>query len=422
MQTLRSDIKGFKKILLFIILAWRNIWRNKRRTFITAGSIFLAVFLALFMRSMQLGSYSHIIDNIVHSYSGYIQIHRKGYWNERTIDISFAENDTLIDRLEHIPDVTAVVPRLESVALASSGLKTKGVMVVGILPGTEEKLTGMKEKVITGSYLSGDDKGILVAKNVAKFMGLHVNDTLVMIGQGFHGASAAGKFPVRGILHFSSPNLDNQLVILTLPACQDFYDAGNNITSLALNLDDPERISKTMSAVKRVTGTRNYEVMDWREMMVEVVNLIKADSSSGLIMLGILYIVVGFGIFGTVLMMSMERIKEFGVMVSIGTQKAILSFMVVLETVFIGILGILLAVAASIPPILYYHHHPIHLAGEAAKSTEGFGFEALLSFQPPDVYFINTTLMILLIVLLSSVYPVRKIIRMKVMNALRNKI
>ncbi len=403
-------------------LAWRNIWRNKRRTMITMASIFLAVFLALVMRSMQLGTYGRIIDNLVHSYTGYIQVHKKGYWEDKDLNNSFLLTDTLLEQVAKVHGVTAVAPRLEGFALASSGPNTKGVLVVGISPGNEEKLSGADRLVVKGRFLTPGDSGVLLAQKIASYLGLQVNDTLILIGQGFHGVSAAGKFPVRGIVHFQSPDLDKQIIYLSLTGAQNFYGAGSQATSLALNLDDRGSLSKTATLLRKELDPGKFEVMRWDDMLVEVVQHIRSDNVSGLIMLGILYLIVGFGIFGTVLMMTLERIKEFGVMVSVGMQKFRLAGVVILETIVIGMLGVIAGAVASIPPIVWFHYHPILLGGAYARSTESYGYEALLSFEMPGMYYVNNGILVLVIVLLAAIYPVRKIIRMNVIESLRHKI
>jgi putative ABC transport system permease protein len=403
-------------------LAWRNIWRNRRRTLITASSIFLAIFFALIMRSMQIGTYARIIESIVHSYTGYIQVHKKGYWEEKEINNSFFLTDSLMKMITSVPNVKSAVPRLESFALASTGAKTKGVMVVGIVPEMEEKLSDVKKNIIKGSFLDKDDSGVVLAKRIADYLGITVNDTLVLISQGYHGVSAAGKFPVRGITHFSSPDLDNTLIYLTLRTAQEFYSADDLVTSVSIDLDNKNRIGKTARELKSVLDTSRCEVMQWDEMLVELVQHIETDNISGMIMLGILYMIIGFGIFGTVLMMTMERIKEFGVMVSVGMQKIKLAFLVLLESIFIGLTGIVAGALAAILPIIYYYYHPIHLGSEIAKSYESYGYEAVIGFEPPGMYFINNGLLVLFIVILSVIFPLRKIIRLNIINALRNKL
>ena len=153
-----------------IKLAWRNLWRNKRRTLITTASVLFAVFFAILMRSMQLGTYANYINNYVKSYTGYIQVHKKGYWEDKDFNKSMTYNNLLIEKLSKVSNITAIVPRLESFALASYSRQTKGVIVAGIVPVNENKLTGLSKKLIRGKFIEDHDKGLLVAQNLAKFL------------------------------------------------------------------------------------------------------------------------------------------------------------------------------------------------------------------------------------------------------------
>ena len=123
---------------MYLKLAWRNIWRNKRRSFITIASILFAVFFAVMMRSIQLGLYAKMIDNVVGFYTGYLQIHGNGYWEEKTLDNSFEYDEQLLEEIAQTDRVTGVIPRLEGFALSSYGESTKGAMVVGVDAKKEE--------------------------------------------------------------------------------------------------------------------------------------------------------------------------------------------------------------------------------------------------------------------------------------------
>ena len=144
-------------IIAYSKMAWRNLWRNKRRSLITITSILCAVFFALIMRSMQKGSYANMLENVVGTYTGYIQIHGADYWEKKTI------NETL-DATEFKPELTKLtenvrgfVPRLESFALASSRDITKGVLLSGISPHEENAFTNLSNKIIQGNYLQKGD-------------------------------------------------------------------------------------------------------------------------------------------------------------------------------------------------------------------------------------------------------------------------
>lgn len=466
----------------YFILAWRNIWRNKRRTLITTASIFFAMFLALVMRSFQIGSYDHMIFNAVEAYTGYVQIQDVEYWDDKTIDNTFEISDEFIDEILTNDNVKQVSPRLESFALASSGMKTKGVIVLGIDPekefsGVESKMvkyrfsdeviaklknenlpssiiekieeyknesysyTGKieldlelangdideympiikKHAVFNNKFFDNSD-GVLVADRLAKFLGLNVGDTIVLIGQGYHGISAAGKYPINGIVKIPNPELDNMLVYMKLDQSQIFYSADNRLTSLALNLKNPEfkKVKKTKSQILEHIDTHVFAVKDWKELNPELVQQIESDNGGGVIMIAILYLVVAFGIFGTVLMMTAERRKEFGVMVAVGMKKKKLGVIVTLEMIFLGFLAILSGIIASIPVIQWYHHNPIRLSGDLAKSIENFGMEAVMPMAWQLDIFLNQIVIVMILLLFAIAYPIFSITRIKAIQALRD--
>jgi ABC-type lipoprotein release transport system permease subunit len=407
---------------MLFTLAWRNIWRNKRRTLITAASVLSALLFALIMRSMQIGTYAKMVGNLVQAYTGYIQVQKTGYWENKDINQSFKVSDTLVDKISAINNVSDVVPRLEYFALASFGLQAKGSAVIGIDPEKEEKFTHLKKWLQKGSFLSCDDNGVLVASKLAGYLKVNVGDTIVLIGQGYHGVSAAGKFPVRGLLHFPSPELDGQMIYMSLPMSQEFFSAENRLTSLAINLHNPNELSRTKLSIDEISQPRNLVTMPWQEMLIELVQYIKSDNASGLIMLAILYLVVAFGVFGTVVMMTSERTREFGIMVSIGMKKWKLAVVTLLEMLMIGVLGIISGIIVSLPIIGYYYLHPFYYGGDMGEIIEKYGFEAKMYFALQADFYIAQSLIVALIVLCAACYPMIRIFKLKEIKAIHSRI
>ena len=339
------------------------------------SSIFFAVLLALFMRSMQLGSYENMIRNSVEMYSGYIQVHREGYWEDKSINKMVRVTDSLAETVAATPHVNFIIPRLETFVLAASRDISKGAMVIGTDPATEDRMTRLSEKVVEGQYLSSDTRGVMIAQGLADFLELGINDTLIMIGQGYHGASAVNQYPITAIVRFSNPVQNENTVYAPLELIREFVSAPEFSTALVLSIDELKNMQAVKAKLKAALGPK-YEVMDWKEMQPELVQMIQSDNAGGIILLGILYLVIAFGIFGTVMMMSIERRREFGVMVAVGMQKRALSGMVILETCIIGFLGLGISLIAGIFLLLYMYHHPIPLTGNAALAMEEMGIEA----------------------------------------------
>ena len=361
-----------------------------------------------------------MVNNIVHSYSGYFQVHASGYWDHKLLDNGFIYNTKLKKALDSSTGVNGYAIRLESFALASYGLQTRGVMVDGIDPVAENDLTSLRKKMVNGHYLVPNDSGALVSQRLAAHLKVHPGDTLVIIGQGYHGYSAAGVFPVRGIVHFPSPDLDGRMVLISLSAARNLFSTDSMLTSIAFNVKDPDSYNKAAIQLRNRLDPGNYEVLTWDEMMPDVVQQIRADSVSGLIMLGILYMIVGFGIFGTMLMMLNERSREFGMMVAIGVQKSKLTLIMLAEILFLGLLGIVAGVVAAIPPIYYFYIHPITLTGKMADSMIHMGFEPLMPAAWRVSYFIAQSSVVLAIICIVMLLPVLKIRKLEVINALQH--
>jgi putative ABC transport system permease protein len=464
-------------------IAWRNLWRNKRRTLISAASVFFAVFFALLMRSLQLGSYDHMFRNVIESYTGYIQVQNEDFKDDPTVDNAFAITPEINDILKSDGNVTDIIPRFESFALASSGPLTKGVLVLGIDPVKEAQLSdvknrlvkytlsdevisklkksGLPEKVVSkldvfrgdgyssesilqldlgisdkdapalmpgidsiasfrNGYISEGKKEALLGYRLAEYLNMHIGDTIVLIGQGYHGNTAAGKYRIAGIVKMPTPDIDNKIIYLPVDVCQELYSAPGMVTSLALNIkdnSDKEINRMIVSLGKKIPSP--LRMIGWREMNELLINQMDADNKSGAIMIGILYMVIAFGIFGTVLMMTTERRREFGVLVAIGMQKAKLAAIVLYEMIYIGLLGILSGAVAALPVIIIGQYNPIRFSGEYAKVYESYGMEPIMPFMPVDYYFLWQPVVVALIVGIAVIYPLRKIYKMDLVKSLK---
>lgn len=403
----------------YLKLAWRNIWRNKRRTLITVASVFFAMFFALIMRSLQIGSYSQMTRGIVGAFTGYLQIHKNGYWDDKTLDYSFKNNEQLVRDLEKVENITTVVPRFESFALASAGEQTKGIMVVGIDPEKERGLTHPERNIISGEYLNGESSGVMVSKRLAEFLNLSLADTVTLLSQGFHGATAAGIFPVIAIVKLPNPEMDRRLLYMNLNTAQEFYGAYSMLTTLIINVNDPQILQDTKQKITALANHEEYEVMDWKELNPELVQQIQSDQYGGFIMLGVLYLIVGFGVLGTLIMMTTERKREFAVMVSVGMQKTKLGSILIFEMLLMGLLGIAAAILGSLPVIWLLIEYPIRFTGELAEIFEMYGFEPIMPASLESGFMIGQSLVVIVIFLLAIIYPAITVFRINEIKALR---
>lgn len=408
---------------MLLQLAWRNIWRNKRRTFITIGAIAFAVFLASFMRSFQKGVWDTVIDGAVNQFFGYVQIHGNGYWDDQTIDNSIEYKADLAALPQKVNLIESVVPRIESFALASSGNLTAGVLVLGIDPEKEQALTGIADKIIEGTYLEATDNAVMVASGLAKKLGLELQDTLVIISQGYHGVNAAGKYPIKGIFEFGLPDLNKRLLILPLDAAGSFYGAEGRVTTLALKINDRKTVSSAVADLKtQLSPIEEYEVLEWPELIPELVEARQLDEAGGYIVLGILYLLITFAIFGTILMMTKERSYEFGVLTAIGMKRGKLFSIIWLETIMVAMVGALVGILMSIPLVYYFNINPIDMAvmgEEAVIAYEKMGIQSTLPTAFEFGIFFKQALIIFLVTSVLAIYPLITIMQLKPVEAMR---
>lgn len=401
-------------------IAWRNIWRNKRRTVLTAASIFFAVFFAVSINSLNRGIFDKMIGDTLSFYLGFAQVHQEGYWEERSLDKSFILTDDLKTQLESTKGIDGLVPRLESFALASFGKITKSSMVVGVSPTEEDRLTGLAGRVQSGEYLKDGDEAVLISAGLADKLKMNVNDTIVLISQGYHGVNAAGKYAVKGIVQFGSPELNSTMIYMPLKTAQWFYGADQLINSVVLDIDNKRATEKALAALSTQLDTVAYELMDWKAMMPELMEMKSLKESSNFISIMILYLIVSFGIFGTILMMTKERMYEFGVLLSIGMKRGQLALAVWVETLMLGLLGALVGVFLSYGLMYYLMVNPIEVTDPNMVETYAkFGIEPLLPASVDGDLFYVQAGVVLLITTFLALYPCWKIWRMKPVESMR---
>ncbi|WP_234567624.1 ABC transporter permease [Rhodohalobacter sp. 614A] len=406
--------------MLYLNLAWRNIWRNKRRTIITMLSIIVAVFLASVMRSMQEGQYSDMIENTVGTFTGYIQVHADGYWDDKTLDNSFIAADSIYSKIKEEESVQNVVPRLESFALAAGQNQSRPAMIMGIDVEAEKYLSNPERRIQSGTYFeSNDEQSVILGRELMERLDIQLGDSLVLIGQGFRGQSATGLYRIRGTIAFPNPELNRSLVVLPLNTAQYFLAADDRVTALSIILEDTDQVETTVNRLQ-TKFSDEFEVMAWQEMMPELVQTIQADRGSGLIMIAILYIVVGFGILGTVLMMITERTYEFGVMISVGTPRLAIAVMLAFEILLMALVGSGIGILISIPIAWYFNVNPIQFSGDIAEVYQSYGMEAVMQFSTDPVVFYTQAVTVFIITLIFSVIPLIKASRLNPVEAMRS--
>jgi len=432
------------------------------------------------MRSFQLGTYDFMIKQLIEAYTGYLQVQQKDYLDDPSIDNAFEASPELLKKINSDPNVKVAVPRIESFALASTGNLSKGVMVSGISPEQERKMSNPAHQLVRyrltsqkialilqdksipaetvdkikslenqsfisksnlmtdlgltpddpllldkicklttmkGRYLQADDQCVLISDLLSKYLKANVGDSIVLMGQGYQGVSAANIYPICGIVKLPSPELDNKLVYMPIDQAATFFSLTGQVTSIAINLKNTDAMKETQKRLAYLDPV-NLSVKNWEEMNPTLKQQIQGDSESGKVFLAVLYIIIFFGVFGTVQMMISERWREFGMMVAIGMKRGKLALIVAIEMLFLGFIGAVSGMLLASPCIVIGHYYPYTMTGEMARMYQDMGFAPVMPMALFDSYFFLQGVVIFLMVILASYLPIRSIMKLNVTQAL----
>ena len=404
----------------YLILAWRNCWRNRRRTWITISAIAFAVVLSILMQSFNSGSHDLLIENMARFSTGYLQVRDVRYEKEPSPDNTFAYDRVLDQEIRSVHSgLQLTVPRLQAFMLAADEEGTKGALVLGVDPEREQKLNGLKEQLTSGRFFREGFAEVVVSEGFASRMGVAEGDTLALIGQGRYGMSASGLFAVTGLVKLPVVEMDRQTIYMSVAKAGELLSAEGYLSSLLLL---PERKAQTdeIAALLRekFSGTE-LTVATWEELMPDLLEFIKFDMAGSYVLSVILYVVIGFGFFGTVLTLTLERRKEFGVLLSVGLKRRLLSWVIFLETLMVSVAGVAAGWGLSTLVLLYFIRNPIRLTGELAETIMDYGWEPIIPVSFSTKMFLSQGMIVFLLAMLISAYPVLKIFRLKIIEASR---
>jgi putative ABC transport system permease protein len=412
-----------------IKMAWRNIWRNPRRTALTIAAIAFACVLLVFMLSFQLGSYDTMINASVKIHTGHMQIQAQGYQASRKIRDVIADPATVGAILDQVPEVTAYTYRAMAYALVSSPSRSYGVMVEGIDPRREARVSTLARIIRQGRYLSsqpaGDaPAGALVGRLLARNLKLTVGDEITVLGQGYDGSVAATVLRIQGIYASGLDAFDRGAIMIPLPVFQTVFSMGtavHQVVVTARSLASVPAIERAISGpLKKTPGPRPLVTLDWKALTPGLDQAIKMDLVSGGIFYLILIMVVAFSILNTFLMAIFERTHEFGVMMAMGTRPARLTRLVLYESTGMTLVGVLAGIGLGAAITWYFMIHGIDMGASSNDIMRQFGIPSRFF---PQLSLISATVgpgAVLVITLLAALYPALKIRRLTPVEAMRH--
>ncbi|UCH23965.1 MAG: ABC transporter permease [Deltaproteobacteria bacterium] len=403
-------------------MAWRNIWRNPRRSILTISAIAFASLLLVFMLSFQFGFYEAAINASVKIHAGHLQIQAEGYQDKKSMRLVVPDPGSMGSILANIEAVKAYTYRANAFSLVSSEKRIHGVMVTGIDPVSEAKVSTLKNLIRDGTYLTDkDDYQALVGQLLAQNLRIGPGDELTLLGQARDGSVAATVVKVQGIYRSGLDELDRSSVHIPLKTFQEVYAMGNAVHQVVAIGESLSAIPEIRASLKSRLSSLNQnnplKVLDWEELMPGLRQAIEMDLVSGLIFYVLLIIVVGFSILNTFLMAIFERTKEFGIMKAIGTTPVRLTKLLLIESLSITIVGIIAGIILGIGITYYFQIHGIDFSGSSDLLSQ-FGISGRMYPKITVLSILIGPSLVLGITFLAALYPALKVRRIRPVEAL----
>ncbi|MDQ1265204.1 MAG: hypothetical protein QG635_354, partial [Bacteroidota bacterium] len=387
-------------------IAWRNLWRNKRRSIIILISVIIGVAALMLNDSLNSGFITQMISNQVNSHTSDIQIHRKGYSDNKIIQNFMPEPARAEQSAAKCPLVKYYSRRTLVFGLLSSAASSAGTTIVGIEPEKEKNITFIKKSIVKGRYLTGKPNEIVIGGKMAEKLEVGLGDKVVTVASSVNGEVTNELFRVVGIFKTGSSEFDKSYIYIPFEQSQKMLGLGSSYTEIAIITNSDKDVDEAKRQIAAEIGS-GFETLTYKELMPLMMSYIEMYKQ----MIVVFYVIFGcavlFGIINTMLMAVFERVHEFGVLMSIGMKNGKIFIMVIAEALLLGIFGTFIGVIVGFA--VYY---PLAVNGLDlsiyAESLESFGVGKIVY---PDMNFdiiFNSVIIMPIVTAIGAIYPARK--------------
>lgn len=404
---------------MLLQLAWRNLWRHRRRTWLNLSSIAFAAVVMVFLLAFQLGSYATMKENVLRVYDGFAQIQPLHYRDDPSLRKTLDEPDALRKMSESMDGIAAVAPRTMTYAILSHGDRSFGTAVTGVDPACEVKVSSLHNSIVHGRYLQpGDAASVVLGDALARNLGVGVGDSVTLLGEAKDGSIAADVLTVRGIFSSGTAEIDRQLAQMPLARFQFSFAMPGEINVLVLGGPSLAAVTDALPGLRAALGQSQARVIDWKTLQPGLAAAIQLDFTTSLLWYASLIVVVVFIILNTLLMSVLERTREFGVLLALGMRPGRIGAMVWLELMLMALLGLAAGMLLGGALTLIASHYGIEMPGAEAVFSK-WGLPGRLY---PRLSWISVSAgpaALALGIVLAGVVPFRRVHRLAPVAAMR---
>lgn len=403
---------------MVLIMAWRNIWRNKTRSLLVMLSVVIGLWAGLVTMSFVKGLYEQNIKDTIKNYLSHFQVHHPGYAVDHDITKTLIIKERIYTDLRNDKRIRGISLRFMTEAMMASPVNAIGINAIGIIPEMEDSVTQVYARLIEGTQLKqGKMNGILLGEKAAKKLKVKIKNKVVLSFQNAEGEITSAAFRVEGIFRSSNTAFDESNVYVWASQIQSLCMLDSfayHELAILLNNNNDQAVMKAELS-KTFSG---FLMQDWMQLSPELDLIVNSFNIYMYIFIGIILLALSFGIVNTMLMSVLERVRELGMLMAIGMNKPRIFIMIITETVLLSVAGSPVGFLISYLTIYYFGIHGIDLS-VFSEGLASFGYATVIYTEMEAVVYFKIYIMTFFAALMASIYPAVKALRLKPVEAIR---
>jgi len=399
-------------------VSWRNVWRSKTRSLVIISAIALGVFAGVYTIAFMLGWVNQRVDNVIKTEVSHVQIHHADYIQTSEVEHYITDINSIKENIESKANVAGVSSRIIANCMISSAETGSGVQMVGIDPENEPKVTDLNTKIIDGTYFEGVKRNpIVIGEKLAKKLKVKVRSKIVVTLTEMDGTLSGGSFRVAGIFKTANSTYDEMRAFVRAEDLRNLIKIEDNVAhELAIRMTENNLENELASELK--LEYPNLETLTWTELLPDMKMMNESMEFMMYIFVIIILLALGFGIVNTMLMVILERVKELGMLMVVGMNKRRIFTMIVLETIFLSLVGGIVGIALAVGLTIITGETGIDLS-LWADGLSSAGFDTMVYPTIGIDSVITVTILVIITGILSAIYPARKAIKLNPAEAIR---
>ncbi len=392
---------------MILKMAYLNMWRRRSRSLVVMLMVAISVTGLLLMQGIYDGMITQMVDNSIRSDSGEISIYGKDHRLNKTLKTSIPDYRPLETYLQNDPEVASYIVRIRHEGLAATARHSLGVELVGTDLASEHRHAQLENFLLRGDYtFDARHRGALIGYDLADKLKVDVGSKLIVTAQNLQGDLVSLALKVRGVLKTGNVAVDKNSVLLDYTKLHDLLGLDNQATQISVNLRSKNLVAAADSRFESAISGYGVEVFTWKQLFPLFDQMDEIMVTFNLVSYGLVFIVAAIGIFGVILVSVLERVREFGIMLAIGNAFGDIRNLILLESMLLGLFGLILGTLAGGALLLYFNRYGIDLTAWS-EGLSMWGVNAVMYADIKAGYFLQSLVAVLLATLFAALWPIR---------------